>query len=132
MRAMPEYSFAFPGFAVPDIEAARRFYGETLGLDVTEEDMGQLSLDLPGGGWVLIYPKADHVPATYTVLNLEVADIDAAVDELTARGVVFTLYPGFHHDDRGIVRGIAAAQGPDIAWCTDPAGNIIAVLQNAD
>lgn len=129
---MPEYSFAFPGFAVPDIEAARRFYGETLGLDVTEEDMGQLSLDLPGGGWVLIYPKADHEPATYTVLNLEVADIDAAVDELTARGVAFTRHPGFDHDDRGIVRGIATGQGPDIAWCTDPAGNIVAVLQNAD
>ncbi len=128
---MPEYTFAFAGFAVPDIEAAHRFYRETLGLEVTVEGMGQLSLDLPGGGWVLVYPKPDHVPATYTVLNLEVADIDAAVDELTARGVAFTRYPGFAHDDRGIVRGIEAGQGPDIAWCTDPAGNIIAVLQNA-
>lgn len=128
---MPDYLFAFPGFGVPDIDAARTFYRDVLGLTVTDEDMGQLSLTLPGGGWVLIYPKPDHEPATYTVLNLEVADIDAAVDELTARGVVFVHYPGFPHDDRGIVRGIAAGQGPDIAWCTDPAGTIIAVLQNA-
>lgn len=129
---MPDYTFAFPGFAVPDIDAARTFYRDTLGLAVTDEEMGQLSLDLPGGGWVLIYPKPDHTPATYTVLNLEVDDIDAAVDELTDMGVSFVRYAGFLHDDRGIVRGIAASEGPDIAWCTDPAGNIIAVLQNAD
>lgn len=132
MRAMPDYAFAFSGFAVPDIDAARSFYRDTLGLAVTDEDMGQLSLDLPGGGWVLIYPKPDHTPATYTVLNLEVSDIEAAVDELAARGVVFARYPGFAHDERGIVRGIATNEGPDIAWFTDPAGNIVSVLQNAD
>ncbi len=129
---MPEYTFAFPGFAVPDIDAARTFYRDTLGLAVTDEDMGQLSLDLPGGGWMLVYPKPDHAPATYTVLNLEVADIDSSVDELAGKGVAFVRYPGFTHDERGVVRGIAANTGPDIAWCTDPAGNIIAVLQNAD
>lgn len=79
---------------------------------------------------MLVYPKPDHTPATYTMLNLEVDDIDAAVDELTARGVAFERYDGFDHDDRGIARGIAHDRGPDIAWCTDPAGNIIAVLQN--
>lgn len=127
---MPAYTFAFSGFAVPDIDAARTFYRDMLGLTVTDAMMGQLSIDLPGGGWVLVYPKPDHTPATYTMLNLEVDDIDTAVDELTSRGVVFERYPSFDHDDRGIVRGVATGQGPDIAWCTDPAGNIVAVLQN--
>ncbi|OYX59392.1 MAG: glyoxalase [Micrococcales bacterium 32-70-13] len=131
---MPTYTFAFSGFAAPDIEAARAFYRDTLGLTVTvtDEMMGQLSIDLPGGGWVLVYPKPDHVPATYTVLNLEVADIEAAVDELVERGVEMLRYEGFEQDARGISRGIAANQGPDIAWFADPAGNILAVLQNAD
>jgi catechol 2,3-dioxygenase-like lactoylglutathione lyase family enzyme len=129
---MPTYTFAFSGFAAPDIDAARAFYRDALGLTVNDEMMGQLSIDLPGGGWVLVYPKPDHVPATYTVLNLEVTDIDAAVDELVGRGVEMVRYEGFDQDARGISRGIAANQGPDIAWFTDPAGNIISVLQNAD
>lgn len=129
---MPTYTFAFGGFAAPDIDAARAFYRDALGLTVNDEMMGQLSIDLPGGGWVLVYPKPDHVPATYTVLNLEVADIDAAVDELVGRGVEMLRYEGFEQDARGISRGIAANQGPDIAWFADPAGNIISVLQNAD
>lgn len=129
---MLTYTFVFGGFAVPDIDAARGFYRDTLGLTVNDEMMGQLSIDLPGGGWVLVYPKPDHAPATYTVLNLEVADIDAAVDELVGLGVEILRYEGFDQDARGISRGIAANQGPDIAWFTDPAGNIISVLQNAD
>ena len=122
--------FAFAGFAVPDIEAAHDFYGRILGLDVAYADMGQLTIDLPGGGWVLVYPKPDHAPATYTVLNLEVDDIEAAIDALVAAGVEPVRYDGFDQDARGISRGIARNEGPDIAWITDPAGNIISVLQN--
>ncbi|KRF32800.1 VOC family protein [Yonghaparkia sp. Soil809] len=127
---MRNLAFAFAGFAVPDTDAARAFYGGVLGLEVATEMMGQLSLELPGGGWVLIYPKPDHEPATYTVLNLEVDDIDRAVDELEAAGVTLLRYEGFGQDARGIARGITTDRGPDIAWFTDPAGNIISVLQN--
>ena len=127
---MPDYVYGFSGLAVPDIDAARTFYRETLGLEVTDAEMGQLSLTLPGGGWVLVYPKPDHAPATYTVLNLEVSDIDAAVTDLAARGVEMTRYDGFEQDELGIARGIESGFGPDIAWFTDPAGNIIAVLEN--
>jgi catechol 2,3-dioxygenase-like lactoylglutathione lyase family enzyme len=118
------HSKAFSGFAVPDIDEARRFYGETLGLTVSDDD-GMLTLQLAGDRPTLIYPKPDFVPATYTILNFPVEDIDAAVDELTARGVVFERYEGFEHDEKGIARG----QGPDIAWFKDPAGNILSVLQ---
>jgi predicted enzyme related to lactoylglutathione lyase len=118
---------AFSGFAVPDIGAARAFYGETLGLDATAVEMGLLRLRLPGGAEVIVYPKPDHVPAVFTILNFAVADIDAAVDELTARGVEFTRYEGFSQDEKGIARG---GDGPHIAWFTDPAGNILSVLQN--
>ncbi len=124
------YLAAFSAFAVPDIYTARTFYGDVLGLPGTDAMMGQLNLDLPGGGWVLVYPKPDHVPASYTVLNLEVSDIEVAVDGLVGRGVEMLRYEGFDQDARGIARGIAADQGPDIAWFTDPAGNIIAVLRN--
>ncbi len=127
---MVAYTYAFSGFAVPDIDAARTFYRDVVGLDVTDAMMGQLSIDLPGGGWVLVYPKPDHEPAVYTMLNLEVDDIETAVDELAGRGVEFQRYAGMDQDARGIARGIATGQGPDIAWFTDPAGNIIAVLQN--
>ncbi len=127
---MVAYTYAFSGFAVPDVDAARTFYRDVVGLAVTDAMMGQLSIDLPGGGWVLVYPKPDHVPATYTMLNLEVDDIDAAVDELAGRGIVFAHYDGMGQDARGIARGIEAGEGPDIAWFTDPAGNIVSVLQN--
>ncbi|MBX9471421.1 VOC family protein [Microcella sp.] len=127
---MVAFTYAFSGFAVPDIDAARTFYRDVVGLEVTDAMMGQLSIDLPGGGWVLVYPKPDHAPAVYTMLNLEVDDIDAAVDELAGRGVEFARYDGLDQDSRGIARGIASGQGPDIAWFTDPAGNIISVLQN--
>jgi predicted enzyme related to lactoylglutathione lyase len=117
---------AFGSFAVTDISAARKFYGETLGLQVSDTgEPGVLTLDIPGGCNVLIYDKPDHTPATFTVLNFPVDDIDDAVDELTRRGVRFERYEGFEHDEKGIVRGA----GPHIAWFTDPSGNILAVLQ---
>jgi catechol 2,3-dioxygenase-like lactoylglutathione lyase family enzyme len=115
---------AFSGFAVDDIEAARKFYGETLGLE-TSEQYGLLTLHLAGGRDTLVYPKPDHVPATYTILNFQVDDVDAAVDELTARGVSLERYEGMGQDAKGINR----AGGPYIAWFKDPAGNILAVLQ---
>ncbi len=121
-------SAAFSGFAVPDIEAARSFYADTLGLqvEVNQEMGGMLTLHLGGGTNVLVYPKPDHTPASYTMLNFPVDDIDRVVDELTARGVHFERYDGMHQDDKGVQRG----QGPAIAWFTDPAGNILSVLQS--
>jgi len=116
---------AFSGFAVDDLEAARKFYGETLGLN-TSEQYGLLTLRLAGGRDTLIYPKADHTPANFTILNFRVDDIDAAVDELTSRGVSFERYEGMEQDAKGINR----AGGPYIAWFKDPAGNILAVLQD--
>jgi predicted enzyme related to lactoylglutathione lyase len=115
---------AFSGFAVDDVEHAQRFYGETLGLEVTE-DYGILTLHLAGDRPTIIYPKPDFTPATYTILNFPVDDIDAAVDDLTARGVTFERYEGFDQDEKGIFRG----GGPLIAWFTDPAGNVLSVLQ---
>ena len=122
----------FSGFSVDDIPAAKTFYGETLGLDVTEGAMGNLDLALPGGGTVFVYPKPGHEPASFTILNLVVEDIDEAVDELNSRGVVTTIYddPSIPTDEKGIARGKAAGQGPDIAWFRDPAGNVLSVLQN--
>lgn len=116
---------AFSGFSVDDIDAARKFYGETLGLRVSERPAG-LALELGDDRHVFVYPKPGHTPATFTVLNFPVDDIEAAVDELVARGVSFERYPGAAQDDRGINRG----GGPLIAWFTDPAGNILSVLQD--
>ena len=116
---------AFSGFSVDDLAAAREFYAGVLGLDVSDAN-GLLTLHLPGGREVLMYPKPNHVPATFTILNFPVPDIDAAVDDLSARGVRFERYDGFAQDDRGIQRD---PNGPPIAWFTDPAGNILAVLQ---
>jgi catechol 2,3-dioxygenase-like lactoylglutathione lyase family enzyme len=117
---------AFSGFAVDDVAKARQFYGETLGIR-TSEQYGLMTLHLAGGRDTLVYPKPGHVPATYTILNFPVDDIGAAVDELAARGVRFERYEGLAQDDKGISRG----DGPDIAWFTDPAGNILAVLQES-
>ena len=116
---------AFSGFSTNDIEAANRFYAETLGLDARIGEMGILELHLAGGTEVIVYPKDNHEPATFTVLNFLVDDIDAAVDELTAAGVTFERYEGMPQDERGIMRG----NGPDIAWFTDPARNILAVIK---
>ena len=115
---------AFSGFAVGDLEAAKKFYGETLGLR-TSEQYGLLTLHLAGDRDTLVYPKPDHVPASYTLLNFQVDDIDAAVDELVRRGIPMERYEGMGQDDKGINR----AGGPYIAWFKDPAGNILAVLQ---
>jgi catechol 2,3-dioxygenase-like lactoylglutathione lyase family enzyme len=115
---------AYSGFSVDDIPAAKRFYGETLGLEVSEAN-GMLTLHIQGGGTVLVYPKPDHVPATFTILNFPVEDIEAAVDELTKRGIRFERYEGTQHDERGIQREF----GPPIAWFTDPAGNVLSVIQ---
>jgi catechol 2,3-dioxygenase-like lactoylglutathione lyase family enzyme len=120
-------SRAFSSFAVPDIEAARAFYGDTLGLDVRDSsEAGLLELHLGDGAPILVYPKPDHSPANFTVLNFAVPDIDAAVDALTAVGIRMERYPDFEQNDKGIARG---PQGPAIAWFTDPAGNIVSVLE---
>jgi predicted enzyme related to lactoylglutathione lyase len=116
---------AFSGFAVDDLEEARRFYGETLGLKIEDGPMGVLSLQLAGDRPTMIYPKPDFTPATYTILNFQVEDVDAAVDDLTARGVEMERYDGFDQDEKGIVRD----EGPTIAWFKDPAGNILSVLK---
>ncbi|MFJ8468041.1 VOC family protein [Streptomyces swartbergensis] len=115
---------AYSGFSVNDIEAARKFYGDTLGIRVSEEH-GMLILHIAGGRDILVYPKEDHTPATYTILNFPVDDIEAAVDELSRRGVRFERYDHLQADDKGIFRG----GGPLIAWFTDPAGNVLSVLQ---
>ncbi|MGO2747758.1 VOC family protein [Microbacterium sp.] len=120
---------AFSGFSVDDIDAAMQFYGETLGLDVEANPMGFLDLKLPSGGSVFIYSKPNHEPASFTILNFPVADIDAAVDDLISRGVQTKIYSDeeFASDERGIARG--NGHGPDIAWFKDPAGNVLAVMQ---
>jgi catechol 2,3-dioxygenase-like lactoylglutathione lyase family enzyme len=115
---------AFSGFAVDDVQKAREFYGDTLGLK-TSEEYGLLTLHLAGDRPTLVYPKPDHTPADYTILNFPVDDIDRAVDDLAARGVRFERYDGFEQDEKGISRG----EGPYIAWFKDPAGNVLSVLQ---
>jgi catechol 2,3-dioxygenase-like lactoylglutathione lyase family enzyme len=115
---------AVGSFAVDNLAAARRFYGQTLGLRVSEEG-GPLMLHLAGDQRILVYPKPDHTPATFTILNFPVDDIDQAVDELAVRGVPIQRYEDFQTDDRGIYRG----QGHSIAWFTDPAGNVLSVIQ---
>jgi len=115
---------AFSGFSVDDLEKARDFYGGTLGLNVTE-DNGMLGLHIADGGDILVYPKEDHAPATYTILNFPVDDIDIAVDELTERGLAFERYEGMGQDEKGVMR----ESGPAIAWFKDPAGNILSVLE---
>jgi predicted enzyme related to lactoylglutathione lyase len=120
-------SKAYSGFAVDDVDRAREFYEETLGLDVSvlDPEYGLLTLHLADGRDTIVYPKPDFVPATYTILNFPVDDVDATVDELMQRGVRFERYDGFDQDERGIASG---GPGPRIAWFTDPAGNILAVL----
>ncbi len=122
----------FSGYSVNDLATAKAFYADTLGLDVTEE-MAGLGLAFANGHQVFLYPKDDHAPATFTVLNFPVPDIDAAVDALTAKGVRFLRYEGeMATDAKGVFRGAAQDAGPDIAWFTDPAGNILSVIGGAD
>jgi catechol 2,3-dioxygenase-like lactoylglutathione lyase family enzyme len=119
-------SHAFSGFSTNDIPKAKAFYGEALGLEVSE-DNGMLTLHLAGGGRVLIYPKENHEPASFTVLNFPVANIDSAVDRLTEAGITLERYEGSGQDDRGIARQYP----PPIAWFKDPAGNILSVIEDA-
>jgi catechol 2,3-dioxygenase-like lactoylglutathione lyase family enzyme len=116
---------AFSGFSIDDLAAAKAFYGDTLGLAVTENEMGFLNLNLANGATILAYVKPNHEPATFTILNFEVDDVEAAVDDLNARGVVTKIYDDdeSHTDEKGIARG----WGPDIAWFRDPAGNVLSV-----
>lgn len=116
---------AFSGFSVNDLAAAKEFYGETLGVQFEEIPAG---IRLKIGNGILVYPKQDHVPSTYTMLNFPVANIDQAVDELTGKGIKFEHYRGMT-DEKGVARGLAHDRGPDIAWFKDPAGNILSILQ---
>ncbi len=121
-------SKAFSGFSVDDLQKAKDFYKELLGLDVSVQ-MGLLSINIKNSNRIIIYPKPNHVPATFTVLNFPVNDIEKAVDELTARGIKFEHYNGqIKTDIKGIARG--NGQGPDIAWFKDPAGNILSILED--
>jgi len=121
-----EKTKAFSGFSVDDIEGARQFYEGTLGLNVTEEN-GMLGLHIPDGGNIMIYPKPDHTPATFTILNFPVEDIDRAVDDLTGRGIEMVRYEGMNQDEKGIMRD---DYSPPIAWFLDPAGNVLSVLED--
>jgi hypothetical protein len=120
-----EHARAFASYAAPDVNAVRPFYAETLGLRTSINEWGVLILAIEGSDDVMIYPKPDHAPATYTVLNFSVEDVEQAVDALAERGVEFERYEGFDHDERGVVRG----SGPTIAWFRDPAGNILSVVE---
>ncbi|MEQ8675051.1 MAG: hypothetical protein RLP44_15095 [Aggregatilineales bacterium] len=117
---------AFSGFSVDDIPKAKAFYGDVLGVEVTEEN-GMLTLHLATGGKVLIYPKPDHVSATFTILNFPTDNIDESVAELTQRGITFEQYDGT--DEKGIMQGVKMGMGPNIAWFKDPAGNILSVIE---
>lgn len=127
-------SHAFNGYSVNDLDAAEKFYGQTLGLNVwrmKDDNMDVLTLKLATGGRVLIYPKENHEPATFTVLNFPSTDVDTSVDELIAKGIQMQRYPEMTwQDEKGIARGKKAGMGPDIAWFKDPAGNILAVLSD--
>jgi catechol 2,3-dioxygenase-like lactoylglutathione lyase family enzyme len=124
------FTEAFSSFSVDDVKAAKEFYGGTLGLNVSEEEEEGIGLKFDGGNTVYLYPKDNHEPATFTVLNLTVDDIDAAVDDLTSRGIEFESYGGeIETDEKGIFRGGDQNKGPNIAWFKDPAGNILSVME---
>lgn len=127
---MLQITRAFPGFSVDNKNRAKAFYTNILGLQVQDNGMG-LQITLPQGNVVFAYEKEQHQPATFTILNFVVEDIDNAVDELTKKGITFERYEGFPQDDKGILRGLSMKRGPDIAWFTDPAGNILSVIQEA-
>ncbi|MGV9001922.1 MAG: VOC family protein [Candidatus Saccharimonadaceae bacterium] len=127
---MNTFLSSFSGISVTTLQVAKEFYVGLLGLQLTDERMG-LNLNLPGGGSLFIYEKADHVPAVFTVLNFVVEDINVAIDELVEKGVMFERYENMpvEQDDRGVLRGKAAGQGPDIAWFKDPSGNILSLIE---
>jgi catechol 2,3-dioxygenase-like lactoylglutathione lyase family enzyme len=129
VRSMLKRDEAFSGFSVDDTAKAKAFYADVLGMNVTEP-MGMLGIAIGGGKSVFVYQKDDHVPATYTILNIPTDDINTAVADLKKKGVRFERYEGMTGED-GIARGLASGMGPDIAWFKDPAGNILSVLQNA-
>lgn len=124
---MFKHTPAFSGYSIDDIQKAEKFYREVLDLDVEETNQG-LNIKL-NGTTVFLYQKSEHVPATFTVLNFAVEDIDSAVDEMSQKGIAFERYEGMHQDEKGIARGKTAGMGPDIAWFKDPAGNILSVLE---
>ena len=120
-------SKAFSGFSVNDLQKAKEFYSEILGLEVEDNPMGIIELHIEGGSNIVIYPKPNHIPATFTVLNFPVENVEEAVDQLTEKGVVFEQYEGeIKTNEKGICRN---PQGPSIAWFKDPAGNILSVLE---
>jgi predicted enzyme related to lactoylglutathione lyase len=125
---MLKVNATFSSFSVDDLEKAKKFYSDILGLKVDEDEMG-LYLNVVDGARVFVYRKDDHQPATFTILNFDVNDIDAAVEELKSQGVVFEHYAGMTDDD-GIARGLENDSGPNIAWFKDPAGNTMSVLEN--
>ncbi|MEX2593837.1 MAG: VOC family protein [Anditalea sp.] len=121
-------SKAFSGFSVNDLQKAKEFYSKVLGLEVKDNPMKILELNISGGNNIIVYPKPDHIPATFTILNFPVNDIDQAVDGLSSRGVRFEQYEGdIKTDEKGICR--SDGRGPNIAWFKDPAGNILSVLE---
>ncbi len=122
-----DISGAYAGFAVTDIAAAADFY-RRLGVEVVEIPEG-LDLNFPGAGHAFVYPKPDHQPAGFTVFYLEVPDLDAAIDQLAAEGIRPERYEGFPQDERGVLRGRAVGQGPDIAWVLDPSHNVVAIVE---
>ncbi len=119
----------FSGFSVTDLKKTQAFYSQILGLQVQDNHGMGLEIKLPDGASVFVYQKDNHQPATFTILNFVVDDIDTAVDELLKKGVIFEKYEGFGQDEKGIARGISQNRGPDIAWFKDPSGNILSVLQ---
>lgn len=120
---------AFSGFSVDDVDAATKFYGETLGVGVEDAGMGNIVLHLADGLDVFVYIKEDHVPAAFTILNFRVDNIDETIDQLAAKGVQTLRYDGMPQDDRGVMRGKEHDMGPNIAWFTDPAGNVLSVIE---
>lgn len=121
-------SKAFSGFSVDDVAEAKKFYHDVLGLEIGQEMMGMFEIKLGTGGTIMVYPKDDHQPATFTILNFPVSDIDKAVDYLIDKGVEFEKYDGFDQDEKGISRSTDPERGPSIAWFKDPSGNILSVL----
>ncbi|MEO8413453.1 MAG: VOC family protein [Ginsengibacter sp.] len=124
---MLKHSKAFSGFSVDDLQKAKQFYSDILGLDVADNPMGLLELNIEGSNTIIIYPKPNHEPATFTILNFPIDNIESTVDELISKGIRFEQYAGqIQTDEKGICRN---PQGPKIAWFKDPAGNILSVIE---